>query len=177
MHRKLLIASSAFTLFLLTACAETSNTTWTEVIETTVVRESTTTNSTEEQQPDQESVKSSLKEVQEKEFDSKFTKDPEEKQYENGKYQLADGTILNANKFVYSDDEWFDYMTAIYYEGKLSHLQVESTKQSEEVVQGIGLSKENYNEIKPSKFEGVFEVIIDERFVDENIAVLPNEWD
>lgn len=116
--------------------------------------------------------------ITKEEFDSKFKRDPDEPQYEGGKTELKDGTVLNVDEIVYSNDESFDYLIATFYEDKLVHLQVETSISTEESLSGIGLSENDYTRIKPSPhMTGIFDVVIDERFADENIAVFPSEWD
>jgi hypothetical protein len=62
------------------------------------------------------------------EFNKMFKLDPEEKQYENGKFQLKDGSIIYADDLMYGESELFSYASAIFYKGKLAHLQIETDK-------------------------------------------------
>lgn len=115
--------------------------------------------------------------ITKEDFDSRYKRDSEESQYENSKTELKDGTVLNVDEIVYSNDESFDYVIATFHEGNLVHLQVETSKSKEESLNGLGLSENDYVRIKPSpSMTGIFDVVIDERFADENIAVFPSEW-
>lgn len=52
--------------------------------------------------------------ISQEEFDGKFTQDPEEKQYYDGKFQLRNGSLVQADFLLYIDDTTFDYASAIF---------------------------------------------------------------
>lgn len=132
----------------------------------------------EEYSAEEQEKSEAIKPITKQEFDSKFKRDPDEKQYENGKTELKDGTVLNVDEIVYSNGESFDYVITTFFEGNLVHMQVETSKSTEEALNGLGLSENDYVRIKPSpSMTGIFDVVFDERFADENIAVFPSEWD
>jgi hypothetical protein len=113
------------------------------------------------------------------EFNKMFNLDPEEKQYENGKFQLKDGSIIYADDLVYGESELFLYATATFYQGKLVHLQVETNKPAEEVFKGLGITptKDVIVETKDWGDIIVHDITFDKTFEDSNITVFPNEWD
>jgi len=108
-----------------------------------------------------------------------FKLDSEEKQYPNGKFQLKGGSIVNADFLMYGENDLFDYASAIFYQGKLVHLQVETNKPAEEVFEGLGITptKDVTVETKDWGETLVHDITFDKTFNDSNIAVFPNEWD
>lgn len=97
-------------------------------------------------------------------------------QYPNGKYQLKNGLIVNADSFNYEASDVFDYATVIFYEGKLVHLQVDTELSVDDSEKRLGISFHNAT-VEPYKFGSGYEFIFNEIFADENIAMFPNEWD
>lgn len=112
------------------------------------------------------------------EFNKRFKLDPNEKQYENGKFQLKDGSTINADYLTYSESELFTYATAIFYQGKLVHLQVETNKSLEEILKGLGITTTKDTKVETQNWGDTFvhEITFDKKFLDSNIAVYPNEW-
>lgn len=108
-------------------------------------------------------------------FDGMFTQDPEEEQFPYGKYELTDGSKINADTFSYVNSDIFDYANIVLFDGKIAHMQIESESSIEEIEQGIGVSFEGAR-IEEFKFGSGYEIIFNEKFADENIAVFPNEW-
>jgi hypothetical protein len=113
------------------------------------------------------------------EFNKMFKLDPEEKQYPNGKFQLKDGSIVNADYLMYGENDLFSYAMTIFYQGKLVHLQVETNKPVEEVFKGLGITptKDVIVETKDWGDVLIHDITFDKTFEDSNIAVFPNEWD
>ncbi|MFD5853892.1 hypothetical protein ACFWGC_27640 [Cytobacillus pseudoceanisediminis] len=107
------------------------------------------------------------------EFNSKFKLDDEEVQYPNGKFELKDGSIINADSYSYGESDLFDYALGTFYEGKAAHLQIETQKTAEEFANALGVTLDN-TKVVPNKFG--FEIIFDPKFSDENISVFPSEW-
>lgn len=110
------------------------------------------------------------------EFNRKFKQDPDENQYPEGKFQLKDGSIVNADNFNYSENNIFDYASVIFKDGELAHIQVDTESSIEEIENGIGIPFKDAR-VEEYKFGGGYEIIFDETFADENIKVFPNEWD
>lgn len=108
-------------------------------------------------------------------FNEMFEQDPEEEQFPNGKYELNNGTIINADTFSYVDSEVFDYANVVFFDGRIAHMQIEGESSIEEIEKGIGVSLKAAR-IEEFKFGSGYEIIFNEKFADENIAVLPNEW-
>lgn len=105
-------------------------------------------------------------------FDKKYTRDTEETQYPSGLFELKDGTRLNADYITYSNGDYFDYAMAVFYEGKLARLKLETSASIEEVEQGLeSLEGTTVNQTRVG-----YEIVFDERFATDNIAVLPSEW-
>lgn len=108
------------------------------------------------------------------EFNAKFKLDEEEEQYPNGKFQLKDGTIVNADSYNYGESDLFDYAMAIFFEGKLAHLQLETKERVGYISKGLGVDLSNAR-LETNKIG--YEIIFNETFSDQNIAIFPNEWD
>lgn len=113
------------------------------------------------------------------EFNKRFKLDSSEKQYENGKFQLKDGSTINADYLTYGESELFTYATATFYQGKLVHLQVETDKSLEEILKGLGITTTKDTKVETQNWGDTFvhDITFDTTFLDSNIAVFPNEWD
>ncbi|USK59193.1 hypothetical protein [Peribacillus asahii] len=110
------------------------------------------------------------------EFDKKYERDPEYDSYPDGLFQLKDGTKLNADYISYVDDDgFFDYASAIFYDGKLANLKIETTKSAAEVEAGLGIKSTDGVKIDPTRVG--FEITFDDRFATDNIDRFSNEWD
>jgi hypothetical protein len=111
------------------------------------------------------------------EFNKRFKLDPNEKQYENGKFQLKDGSTVNADYLTYGQSELFTYATATFYQGKLVHLQVETDKSLEEILKGLGITATKDTKVETKNWGDTFvhDITLDKTFDDSNIAVFPNE--
>lgn len=107
------------------------------------------------------------------EFNAKFPLDNEEEQYPNGKFELKDGSVVNADSYSYGECDLFDYAMGIFHEGNVAHLQIETQNTAEEFANSLGITLDNAK-VVPNKFG--FEIIFDPKFSDENISVFPNEW-
>jgi hypothetical protein len=114
-------------------------------------------------------------EVTFQEFDGRYTRDPDEKQYINGVFILKDGTTASADYISYIDGDIFDYASVIFYKGKLAHIQMETTAPIEEIETAFGMTFGDNVIIDPN-YVG-FEIIFDETFADENIHRFPFELD
>jgi phage terminase small subunit len=113
------------------------------------------------------------------EFNKQFKLDSSEKQYENGKFQLKDGSTINADYLTYGESELFTYAIATFYQGKLVHLQVETDKSLEEIFKGLGITPTKDIKVETQNWGDTFvhDITLDKTFDDSNIAVFPNEWD
>jgi hypothetical protein len=112
-------------------------------------------------------------------FNKLFKLDPNEKQYENGMFQLKDGSTINADYLTYGESELFTYATATFYQGKLVHLQVETDKSLEEILKGLGITTTKDIKVETQNWGDTFvhDITLDKTFDDSNIAVFPNEQD
>ncbi|MGM0973429.1 MAG: hypothetical protein ACQEW2_10745 [Bacillota bacterium] len=108
------------------------------------------------------------------EFNNRFKLDEEEEQYPNGKFELKDGSVVNADSYSYGESDLFDYAIGIFHEGNVAHLQIETQNTVEEFANALGITLDNA-EVVPNKFG--FEIIFDHKFSDENISVFPDEWE
>ncbi|WP_432199222.1 hypothetical protein [Anoxybacillus gonensis] len=111
------------------------------------------------------------------EFNKRFKLDPNEKQYENGKFQLKDGSIINADYLVYGESNIFSSASTIFYQGKLVHLQVETDKSLEEILKGLGITTTKDTKVETQNWGDTFvhDITLDKTFDESNIAVFPNE--
>lgn len=108
---------------------------------------------------------------------SRYELDPEMGQYPQGQFEFKDGTTVTANLTHYLDGETFYYASAIFEKGKLANVQLELKENvsKDEVLAEWGLSENvRYDE---GRFGNIVDIVVDERFADENIHRLPNEWD
>ncbi|MDK7669280.1 hypothetical protein [Cytobacillus oceanisediminis] len=107
-------------------------------------------------------------------FNAKFTQDTEETQYPGGKFQLQDGTTVQADYLFYSENDVFDYALAIFHDGKLADIQIETSNSLEELEEGLGVSFSSAS-VKPYTYG--YEVNFNDQFSEGNISIYPNEWD
>ncbi|RFU60519.1 hypothetical protein, partial [Peribacillus glennii] len=108
------------------------------------------------------------------EFDKKYTKDSQEKQWPVGLFEFKNGTKINADLLFYSASDIFDYASVIVYEGKIAHMQLETVNSIDEIEKGLGISFSDDVIVDPNRVG--FDIIFNEKFKDENIARFPNEW-
>ncbi|MCM3730086.1 hypothetical protein M3196_00180 [Fictibacillus nanhaiensis] len=166
------------TLLLIPACSSEGDTSSDnqEEIKPVVKDEADSTEDVKEEEKEktETSVPPVKAEITKDEFNQKFKFEVEEEQYENGKFELADGSTINADYFSYGENELFVYALAIFHEGKLSDIQFETEKSQEEVAEALGISFENAT-VEENNYG--FEVNFDETFNESNISVYPNEWD
>ncbi|MCM3600615.1 hypothetical protein M3175_07720 [Robertmurraya korlensis] len=113
-------------------------------------------------------------EITKEEFEAKYQEDPEETQYPNGKFELADGSTVNADFISYDSSDLFDYATAIYSEGKLASIQFETTAAIEEIEDALGMKFED-GQIEQNRIG--YEITLNDTFSEANIAVYPFEWE
>ena len=107
------------------------------------------------------------------EFDKTHARDPESEVYMNGLFELKSGERVNADYVWYVDGGFFDYASAIFIDGNLASLKIESTQTFEVIEKGLGISLENVN-VDATRMG--YEIVFDERFHTDNIRVYPNEW-
>lgn len=129
----------------------------------------------EEEEEEEEEVVTKT-EITKEEFDSKYQLDPEETQYPNGKFELKDGTIVNADYMSYGESELFAYAMVTFYEGKLAEIQLETEASEEEIKAALGLT--DFSEdtlVEP--FDVGYEITFNPTFHESNVMWYPNEWD
>jgi 5'-3' exonuclease len=168
-----------FTLLLMSACSSEGSSSNDEQDEIKPVVKDEADSTVEPNEEDKEETEATVTpvktEITKDEFNQKFKLDPEEEQqYKNGKFELADGSTVNADYLFYVGGETFTYAMAIFFEGKLADIQFETDKSQEEVAEALGISFENAT-VEENNYG--FEVNFDEQFHDSNISVYPNEWD
>jgi hypothetical protein len=167
-----------FTLLLISACSSEGNSSLDNQDEIKPVEKDKTDSPEEpkEEIKDEEPTVTPVKtEITKDEFNKKFKLDPEEEQqYENGKFELADGSTVNADYLFYVGGETFTYAMTIFFEGKLADIQFETDKSQDEVAEALGISFENAT-VEENNYG--FEVNFNDMFHDSNISVYPNEWD
>ena len=85
-------------------------------------------------------------------------------QYPNGKFELKDGTVINADDYCYLGGETFDYASAIFLDGEIAHLQLDlkegATKEA--VLSELGFNEEEVEYI-PNKLNNVVDIVIDDK--------------
>jgi hypothetical protein len=108
------------------------------------------------------------------EFHSKFKKS-RETQYPNGKFQLLDGSMIHADFYSYGPSPIFEYATAIFYEGELASLLVETTVGIKQIESTLGMKFDELAMVEPTLYG--FQITLHSMFHDSNIAVYPFEWE
>ncbi|WP_346234735.1 hypothetical protein MKY04_16220 [Lysinibacillus telephonicus] len=107
----------------------------------------------------------------------RYKLDSDMDQYPQGKFEFKDGTTVTAAYMNYLEGETFYYASAVFEKGKLVKVQLELKENvsKDDVLAEWGLPAEvRYDE---SSFNNVVDIIVNERFADENIQRLPSEWE
>jgi hypothetical protein len=113
--------------------------------------------------------------ISEDEFNSKFKQDPDENQFQEGKFELMDGSIVNADFFSYRKSAMFDYATAIFFEDELASLHLETTLSIEEIESLLGMKFEGIAIAEPNSLG--YQITFHSMFHESNISVYPFEWE
>jgi hypothetical protein len=108
------------------------------------------------------------------EFNTLFNQDPEEEQIKEGKFQLADGSIVYADHFSYGKSEIFEYAMAIFYESELAQVQFETQATPEEIQEALGIT---FDDATVEETYTGYEVTFNDMFHESNISVYPFEWE
>lgn len=109
------------------------------------------------------------------EFNQLFEQDPNEEQWIDGKFQLADDSIVYADYFSYGKSDLFDYATTIFYGGKLAYIQLETKSTPEEFLSALRITQDQDAAIEP--IPNGFEITFDDMFHEKYISIYPNEWE
>jgi hypothetical protein len=109
------------------------------------------------------------------EFDQLFEQDPSEEQWIDGKFQLADDTIVYADYLSYGKSDLFDHATTIFYGGKLAYIQLETNFPPEVVLSSLSITQDQNAAIEPNP--NGFEITFDDKFHEKNINIYPFEWE
>lgn len=115
-------------------------------------------------------------EITYEDFNGRFKQDVEETQYPNGKFQLSDGSTVNADYLFYAGNDVFDYAMAIFADGKLVDVMIETPLTMVELEKALGVSLLAEN-VSVDTYDYGYVLNFDERFHEDNIAIYPNEWD
>lgn len=135
-------------------------------------------------EPSQEETKVEPKVVELKpltleDFNNRYELDTEYSEpFIDGKFELIDGSIVYADWYFYLEGETFEYATGTFIDGQLVDAQLELKEgvSKEDVLTELGLTNEEVS-YEFNEMTNVVDVIIDERFGDDNIRRLPNEWE
>jgi hypothetical protein len=109
------------------------------------------------------------------EFDQLFVQDPGEEQWIDGKFQLADDTIVYADYLSYGKSDLFDSATTIFYGGKLAYIQLETKFPPEVILSSLRITQDQNAAIEPNP--NGFEITFDDKFHEKNISIYPFEWE
>lgn len=109
------------------------------------------------------------------EFNSMFKKKANETQYKDGKFELMDGTIVQADFYSYGVSALFEYATAVFYKEELASLQLVTTVGVNQIEEELGMNFEEVALVEPT--ENGYRIIFDSMFHDTNISVYPYEWE
>jgi hypothetical protein len=108
------------------------------------------------------------------EFNQLFEQDPEEEQWIDGKFQLADESIVYADYLSYGKSDLFEHATTIFYGGKLAYIQLESKFPPEVFLSSLSITQDQNAAIEPNP--NGYEITFDDKFHEKNISIYPNEW-
>jgi hypothetical protein len=108
------------------------------------------------------------------EFNLMFKQKADETQYKGGKFELMDGTIVEADFYSYGVNALFEYATAVFYKGELASLQLITTVGINQIEDKLGMSFDEMALVEPT--EDGYRIIFDSMFHDTNISVYPYEW-
>jgi hypothetical protein len=108
------------------------------------------------------------------EFNSKYDKHREEKQFENADFQLMDGTRVKADFFSYEPSALFEYATAIFYKDELAFLYLETTLGIEQIQSILDMKFDEIALVEPLGHG--YHITFDSMFHETNIGVYPYEW-
>lgn len=180
------LISIGFAALVLTACSESEETQEPAHVQSEPEVEETKQEETVDVVKEtEEKAKEEVEEIKEEtlpvkitlnDFNAKYKQDDEETQYQNGKFQLRDGTVVTADYLMYSENDTFDYAIAVFHEGTLADIQIETSLTDAKLEKSLGVSFSGKNTVvKPYQFG--YEITFDSKFDDDNIAVYPNEWD
>lgn len=109
------------------------------------------------------------------EFNSMFKKKADETQYIGGKFELMDGTVVQADFYSYEVSALFEYATAVFYKGELASLQLITTVGINQIEEALGMKFDENALVEPT--ENGYQIIFDSMFHDTNISVYPYEWE
>jgi hypothetical protein len=109
------------------------------------------------------------------EFNSMFEKKADETQYKDGKFELMDGTIVEADFYSYGVSALFEYATAVFYKEELASLQLITTVGIKQIEDKLGMKFDEIALVEPT--ENGYRIIFDSMFHDTNISVYPYEWE
>jgi hypothetical protein len=109
------------------------------------------------------------------EFNSMFKKKSEETQYKDGKFELMDGTLVEADFYSYGVSSLFEYATAVFYKDELASLQLITTVGINQIEEALNMNFEEIALVEPT--ENGYQIIFDSMFHDTNISVYPYEWE
>lgn len=109
------------------------------------------------------------------EFDKLHKRDPNEEHYPGGTFILMTGEKVTADYYSYTASDYFDNASAIYKDGKLVNLLLETTASVAEVEAGLGIEFNDSVKVEPTRIG--YRITFNETFAKENIKVYPFEMD
>lgn len=121
-----------------------------------------------------QSINSVKLSITKEEFNSKYDKHSEEKQFENADFELMDGTKVKADFFSYEPSALFDYATAIFYKDELAFLYLETTLGIEQIQSILQMKFDEIAFVEPLGYG--YHITFDSMFHETNIGVYPYEW-
>lgn len=131
----------------------------------------------EKEEPEVAEAEPEVTIVKKEQIESMFTRDPDEKVYEDSTFITKSDGQLTADYIMYVGDDAIPYVSAIFYGGDLAHISFETELSNDELEEllGITFNEETRKGIQ-RKFSTV-EINFDKRFADENIHRFPFELD
>ena len=145
-------------------------------ISSTTTEETVSVNKSEDQLEQKE-----IKPITKTEFNERFELDSEEAQYEDGNFIFKDGSTATADYLQYKESDIFNYAMAIFENGELASIQIESKEGigKDKVLEELVLQKKNViiEQSEIGKKTGIYDIVINEKYKEGNVQRYPFELD
>ncbi|MBB3112964.1 hypothetical protein FHS18_005066 [Paenibacillus phyllosphaerae] len=101
--------------------------------------------------------------------------------YEGGKIEFKDGSVVTVDYMHFKEGNklWYsyDYATVLFFDEKMVKIQAETTLDLATFQNSFGMMGGLPDDAVIEELDNGFDIALDPRFVDANIAKFPNEWD
>ncbi|WP_019241360.1 MULTISPECIES: hypothetical protein [Bacillus] len=108
-------------------------------------------------------------------FDKANKRDTEEKVYMDGLFILENGERVTADYIMYADGAYYEYASAIFSEGKLARIKLETSATIGDIEKGLGITFDDSIKVDATRIG--YEIIFNPTFDSNNIYRYPFELD